>query len=314
MEVKTYFRRATDLPREELFGPGHRLCAGCGPAIAVRLALKAIRKPVIVVNATSCVEVASTPYPYTAWAVPWVHVLFENTAAVASGIVETLDKLVKEGRAEDADVIAIGGDGGTFDIGLQALSGALERGHKFLYICLDNEAYMNTGIQRSGATPRGAETTTSFAGKVIPGKLEYKKDLASIVVAHAVPYVATASIGYWLDYVNKVRRALETDGPSFIHVLTPCQTGWRFDASKTVEIGKLAVETKIFPLYEVINGVYRINVKPKSFKPIEEYLKLQGRFKHLFEPQNRHIIDEIQQQVDARWKRLLVLEEASQRW
>ncbi|RLI25241.1 pyruvate synthase subunit beta [Candidatus Bathyarchaeota archaeon] len=294
------------LPVEELWGPGHNACAGCGPSIAVKMILKALRGPTVVVSPTGCMEVVSSSYPQTAWGVPWVHVLFENAAAVASGIEAAYKYMVKKGITnEKPDVIVIAGDGGTFDIGLQALSGALERWHDFLYICYDNEAYMNTGIQRSSATPRGAWTTTSPAGKVIPGKPEWKKDLIGIAVAHGIPYAATATIAYWNDLITKVRKALEVEGPTVLHVLAPCPLGWRFDPSKTVEISRLAVQTRYFPLYEVENGVYKLSVKVSRPKPVEEFLKPQRRFRHLFTPENRHIIEEIQKNIDEGWERLL---------
>ncbi len=282
-----------DLPDEELFTYGHRACAGCGAAIAVRLALKVAGRDVIVVQPTGCMEVVSTPYPETSWKVPYIHVAFENAAAVASGVWRALKVLGKKTK-----VLAIGGDGGTVDIGLQALSGALERGENITYICYDNEAYMNTGVQRSGATPFGASTTTSPAGKVSFGEDRPKKDMPRIVASHNVPYVATASIGYPLDYMRKVKKALEVEGPSYIHVLAPCPTGWGFDSSKTVEIGKLAVDTGMWILYEIENGVERITYKPRKRKPVAEYLKAQRRFRHLSD----ELIAKIQEEIDKRWE------------
>ena len=282
-----------NLPDEELFTYGHRACAGCGAAIAVRLALKVAGKDVIVVQPTGCMEVVSTPYPETSWKVPYIHVAFENAAAVASGVWRALKVLGKKTK-----VLAIGGDGGTVDIGLQALSGALERGENITYICYDNEAYMNTGVQRSGATPFGASTTTSPAGKVSFGEDRPKKDMPHIVASHNVPYVATASIGYPLDYMRKVKKALEIEGPAYIHVLAPCPTGWGFDSSKTVEIGKLAVDTGMWILYEIENGVERITYKPRKRKPVAEYLKAQRRFRHLSE----ELIAKIQEEIDKRWE------------
>ncbi|MCD6444696.1 pyruvate synthase subunit beta [Candidatus Bathyarchaeota archaeon] len=296
------------LPVEDLWGPGHNACAGCGPSIAVKMILKALRGPTVVVSPTGCMEVVSSSYPQTAWGVPWVHVLFENAAAVASGIEAAYKYMVKKGIVDEKpDIVVIAGDGGTFDIGLQALSGALERWHDFLYICYDNEAYMNTGIQRSSATPRGAWTTTSPAGKVIPGKPEWKKDLIGIAVAHGIPYAATATIAYWNDLITKVRKALEVEGPTVLHVLAPCPLGWRFDPSKTVEISRLAVQTRYFPLYEVENGVYKLSVKVSKPKPVEEFLRPQRRFRHLFTPENKHIIERIQKNIDEGWERLLKL-------
>jgi pyruvate ferredoxin oxidoreductase beta subunit len=294
--------------REEYLSPGHRLCAGCGSAIAIRLALKAIRGPTVIAQATGCVEVSTTIYPHTAWRIPWAHILFENAAAVASGMEEAVKILRKKGVIDkDIDVIAIAGDGGTFDIGIQALSGALERGHDFVYICYDNEAYMNTGIQRSGATPRGASTTTSPAGKVIPGKREVKKDLIGIAVAHGIPYAATASIAYPGDYIAKVRKAIEVEGPAVIHVLAPCPLGWGSEPSDTIKLARLAVQTRIFPVYEVVEGRYKLNVKVSKPLPIEEYLKLQRRFQHLFRPEFKDELEEVRRIVEERWNRILEL-------
>lgn len=299
--------RISDLPREELLAQGHRLCAGCGAGTAVRLLLKALRKPTVMVASTGCVEVSTTIYPYTSWRVPWVHIAFENAAAVASGIEAAFKAMARRGFVKDVDVIALAGDGGTFDIGLQALSGALERGHKFLYLCYDNEAYMNTGIQRSGATPRYASTTTSPSGSVIPGKMERKKDLISIAIAHGIPYAATASVAYWSDYIAKVRKGLEAEGPAVIHVLAPCPRGWRFDPSDTIRMARLAVQTRFFPLYEVENGVYRMTIKVPRPLPIEEYLKAQGRLSHLLTPKFINELDIAKKDVEENWNRLAKL-------
>ncbi len=289
--------------------PGHRLCAGCGASIVVRQVLMAIDDPVVVANATGCLEVATTIYPYTAWAVPWMHNAFENAASTISGIEAAYRALVRQGKIPDRNVkfIAFGGDGGTYDIGLQALSGAAERGHQFLYVCYDNGAYMNTGIQRSSATPLGAHTTTSPAGKKIPGKQQFRKDLTAIMAAHGIPYVAQAAPSHWRDLMKKVRKAVNCGGPAFINVLSSCNRGWRHPTDETVEITQLAVDTCYWPLYEVENGEWRLTYKPKEKKPVEEWLKRQGRFRHLFRPENRHIIDELQAEVDRRWERLLQL-------
>jgi pyruvate ferredoxin oxidoreductase beta subunit len=258
-------------------------------------------------------EVVSTIYPYTAWKVPWIHTAFENAAANASGIAAALKAMKRKGRLqEDIDIIAFAGDGGTFDIGIQALSGAAERGHDFLYVLYDNEAYMNTGIQRSGGTPHGASTTTSPAGKVIPGKRQYKKAIADIMVAHEIPYVATASIAYWQDVLMKTRKGLEVEGPAFLHVLAPCPRGWRYDTSKTIEIAQLAVETCIFPLWESTDGQCSLSpqskivaLKPERKRPVKEYLETQRRFRHLLTPEFESEIDNIQKMTDKRWNKLL---------
>ena len=284
-----------ELTEEELVAPGHRACAGCGCILAMRYALKALGKDVIVSMATGCMEVVTTPYPETAWRVPWIHVAFENTAAVASGIEAALKVLGKK----HVKSVAIAGDGGTVDIGLQALSGAIERGHNFLYICYDNEAYMNTGIQRSGATPYKAWTTTTPIGKVKRGEDRPKKDLPAIVAAHGAPYIATASVAYPLDFIKKVKKAAAIEGPTYIHVHTPCTPGWRIEESKTIEVARLAVLTGSWVLYEIEQGKLNVTFKPPKRRPVAEYLKLQGRFRHLTDED----ISEIQQAVDEQCKR-----------
>jgi pyruvate ferredoxin oxidoreductase beta subunit len=300
--------------KPELFMSGHRACAGCVPATVHRILLKAVRGPTIATHATGCLEVTSTIYPFTAWKVPWIHTAFENVAANASGIEAAIKVLKRKGRLkyDSVDVVAFGGDGGTFDIGIQALSGAVERGHDFLYVLYDNEAYMNTGIQRSGGTPLGAWTTTSPAGRKIPGKPQLKKPIADIMVAHEMPYVATASPAYWTDLLKKARKGLETEGPAFLHVIAPCPRGWRYDMSQGIAISRLAVETCVFPLWEAVDGEYRLSapskaiaLKPERKRPVRDYLKPQGRFRHLFTPEFDHIIDKIQEIVNKRWRKLL---------
>ena len=295
--------------KPDRLSPGHRLCAGCAAPIIVRQILAAIDDPVVVANATGCLEVATTIYPYTAWRVPWIHNAFENAAATIAGVETAYRSLVRQGKIPERNIkfIAFGGDGGTYDIGLQALSGALERGHQFLYVCYNNEAYMNTGIQRSGATPLGAHTTTSPAGSVIPGKQQMRKDLTAIVAAHNIPYVAQAAPSQWKDLMEKTRKAVNCGGPAFLNVLSSCNRGWRHETYETLEITQLAVDTCYWPLFEVENGVWRLTYKPKEKLPVEEWLKRQGRFRHLFRPENRHLIDELQAEVDRRWERLLFL-------
>lgn len=289
------------LPEAEYFASGHRACAGCGEALAIRHILKAAGPNTIVAQATGCMEVVSTPFPETAWRIPWVHAAFENAPAVASGIDAALKA---QGKREGVNLIAMGGDGASFDIGLQALSGAIERGHKFTYICTDNEAYMNTGIQRSGATFPYAHTTTSPAGKVVHGKQEPKKPLPFIIAAHGIRYAATSCISDIQDLHRKVRKALAAEHASFIHVLVPCTPGWGIASDATLEVAKLAVETGVFPLYEIENGVLKLTHRVDKKKPVEEYLKLQGRFKHLGEVE----IKKIQEYVDARYAHLLGIE------
>lgn len=305
-------RAIKEIPREEFFAPGHRLCAGCGVPILVRMVFKAVPNSVAV-NATGCLEVATTIFPYTSWKVPWVHNAFENAAATAAGIEAAFRILEKKMGIKRPKVVVFGGDGGTFDIGIQALSGALERGHDMIYICYDNEAYMNTGIQRSGATPRGAATTTSPAGKLIPGKLERKKNLIEIAIAHGVNYAATLNPAYPTDMYNKIIKAASVEGPTVLHYFSPCPTGWRSDTDKSIELSRLAVLTRVWPLYEYDNGIYRITVPVKTPKPVEEYLKLQGRFRHLLAPENKWLLDRLKQDIEENWNRLLKLVELSQK-
>ncbi|MFC2021748.1 pyruvate synthase subunit PorB [Chloroflexota bacterium] len=289
--------------KEEYFTSGHRACVGCGEALAVRLACKALGRNIIVVNATGCMEVVSSQFPYTAWSVPWIHTLFENTAAVASGIEAGLKVLRRKGRRQDHDthVVAMAGDGGTSDIGLQALSGALERRHDLLYICFDNEAYMNTGIQRSSATPFGASTTTSPAGKKSIGQVTWKKNMPAIAAAHDIPYVATACPSYPFDLMDKVAKGIATPGPAYVHILSVCPTGWRCSPELAIKIGRLAVETGTFPLYEIEDGKYKLSVKRAKLKLVQDYLGLQGRFRHLSE----ETIKEIQERVDREYSSLM---------
>jgi pyruvate ferredoxin oxidoreductase beta subunit len=289
------------LPEEELFAPGHSGCLGCGEAIVLRHILKAAGSNTIVAQATGCPEVYTTLYPNTAWNIPWIHVAFENAAAVASGIREALNK---QGR-KDTNVIAIAGDGGTFDIGFQALSGMLERGHKILFICLDNGAYENTGVQRSGATPKYSWTTTSPVGKIVHGKKEWKKPMPMIVAAHGIPYVATASTSNIPDLFRKVKKALSIEGPSYIQVLCPCIPGWKMEPDKTVYLADMAIKTRINPLFEIENGIVKVNDVTNPL-PVTEFFKGQGRFKHLTAAE----IKDIQENTDREYDKLKQLEKS----
>ena len=293
--------------QEDLLAPGHRLCAGCAETIVVRQVLHAVGTPVVVASPTGCLEVATTPYPYTSWRVPWIHSAFENVASTICGVETMYRALVKRGQIEDKGIkfVAFAGDGATYDIGLQFLSGALERGHRFLYVCLNNEAYMNTGNQRSSATPLGAWTTTSPVGTAIPGKRENRKDVTAIIAAHDIPYVAQAAPHAWRDLMTKAQKAIAADGPSFINVLIPCQRGWRYPPEETIAISKLAADTCVWPLYVVVDGEWRLNYRPSPKKPITDWLKSQGRFQHLLAPQNSILVDALQQEVDRQWTRLL---------
>jgi pyruvate ferredoxin oxidoreductase beta subunit len=275
---------------KNLFVSGHTACAGCGQSLAARLVVEASGPNTIVVNNTGCLEVFSTRYPETAWNVPWIHSLFENAAAVASGVESALRFM---GKKDSINVIAQAGDGGTADIGLQALSGMLERGHDILYVCYDNEAYMNTGIQRSGLTPFDTNTTTSPIGAASQGNLRPKKPMPEITVAHGIPYVATGSVGFVQDLQKKVKKAVSIRGPKYLQIHVPCPLGWRHASDATVEVAKLAVETGLYPLIEYENGLLtnRRQIVPK---PVEEYLKTQGRYKHLLDkPEELKKIQEI---------------------
>jgi len=257
-------------------------------------------------------EVVTTIFPYTAWNVNLVHNAFENSAATTSGMEAAYKALKRKGKIDkDINFIAFGGDGGTYDIGLQSLSGAIERRHKMLYICYDNGAYMNTGYQRSSATPYTANTTTSPAGSVIPGKTQKRKDLTEIIVAHDPAYAAQATPGFYMDLIKKVEKALAADGPSFINVLSPCVPGWGYAPGDSMKLSKLAVDTLFWPLYEWQDGVYKINRKPSEPVPVAEFLKPQARFRHIFKKGNEHLVEEIQADVDRQWERLLRKEKAT---
>ncbi len=298
----------------ELLTGGHSACPGCaGPVVLRQVMLAGQQDGIHLVGsfATCCMEVCTTIYPNSAWRIPMVHNAFENSAATMSGIETAYRALKKKGKIDkDIRFIAFGGDGGTYDIGLQSLSGAMERGHNMTYVCYDNEAYMNTGIQRSGATPRGAHTMTAQAGKVIPGKTQGKKDLTAIIAAHGVPYVAQAAPHRARDLMQKVQKAVAIDGPCFICVLAPCPRGWRFKPAESIAMCKLAADTCVWPLYEIEDGKLKINYKPREKKPVTEWLNSQGRFKHLSSPKNEGLIEQIQQDIDRRWELLLKREEA----
>jgi pyruvate ferredoxin oxidoreductase beta subunit len=270
--------------------------------------LNAIDEPVVAANATGCLEVSTALFPYTAWRIPWIHSAFENAAATIAGVESMYQSLKRQGKINrDVKFIAFGGDGGTYDIGLQALSGALERGHHMLYVCYDNEAYMNTGIQRSSATPMGADTTTTPKGKQSTGKKQWRKDLAAIAAAHSVSYVAQASPHRWKDLMTKARKGVAADGAAFMSVLAPCNRGWRIDTDNAIRSAELAVETCFWPLFEVENGKWALNYKPRNKLPVVEWLKTEGRFQHLFKGEHQEVLDAFQHQVDERWERLLAL-------
>ncbi len=297
--------------RPERLAPGHRMCAGCGATIGVRAVLRALHEGdhAVIGNATGCLEVSSYMYPYTAWEDSYIHNAFENAGATLSGVETAYKALKKRGRLsadETFKFITFGGDGGTYDIGFQSLSGAMERGHDMVYVCYDNGAYMNTGIQRSSATPMYADTTTTPVGLKSNGKLQGRKDLAGIIAAHNVPYVAqTTFTANFEDLHTKAEKAIYTEGACLLNIMTPCPRGWRYDTPKIMKICKLAIDTCYWPLFEVDHGKWRLTYEPKKKLPIEDFLRPQGRFKHLFKPGNENLIEQFQAEVDRRWDDLL---------
>ena len=299
------------------FMAGHRMCAGCGAPPVARMVLRALKPEdnAVVCTATGCMEVSTFIYPYTSWSDSFIHTAFECAGATLSGAEAAYRSMKATGKLpkdKDTKFIAFGGDGGTYDIGLQSLSGAMERGHDMVYVCYDNGAYMNTGIQRSSATPHFADTTTSPAGTKVPGKMQTRKDLTEVIASHHIPYVAQSiATGNFKDLYEKSEKAIYTEGAAFLNVLAPCPRGWGYPTADLMQINKLAVDTCYWPLYEVENGVYKVNYKPAKKLPIEEFLKPQRRFKHLFKPGNEWMIEEFQKEVDERWEMLLKLEEAT---
>ena len=294
---------------------GHRLCAGCAESIIARQVLMATDKPIVAANATGCFEVSTTIFPYSAWNIPWVHTAFANGAATGAGVEAAYQALKRRGKVkEEMRFVTFGGDGGTYDIGFQALSGMAERGQQLMYVCFNNEAYMNTGIQRSGATGFGASTTTSPAGTVQQGKTEYPKDLTMIMAAHDIPYVAQVSPHNWRDLISKCEKGFECGGPAFINAVSPCPRGWRFASEDTINMAKLAVETCVWPLYEVVDGKYALTAESLKIangvmekKPVEEWFKAQGRYKHMLKPENADLVKQVQEEIDRKWDRLLKL-------
>ena len=291
--------------KEDLFTHGHRMCSGCGAPIIVKQLLLASDYPIVAANATGCLEVSTCISEYTAWKIPWIHNAFENAAATLSGVEAMYRSLRKQGKiAREIKFVAFGGDGGTYDIGFQSLSGAMERGHDMLYVCYDNGGYMNTGIQRSSATPIGTDTTTSPVGSVTKGKMQQRKNLTRIMAAHGIPYVAQASPAHWRDTVVKFKKALEITGPKFINVIAPCNRGWRSSTDDAILLSRAAVDTCYWPLYEVEEGATKINYTPKEKRPLEEFLRPQGRFKHMFAPGNEWLTALLQDEIDREWERL----------
>ena len=298
---------------------GHRMCAGCGAPVITRMILRAVHEDdhVVVTNATGCMEVSTCIYPYTSWDCSYIHTAFECAPATCSGIEAAYNVFKRKGKLKDNEnfkFISFGGDGGTYDIGLQSLSGAMERGHDMTYVCYDNGAYMNTGIQRSSATPHFADTTTTPVGKNSSGKMQARKDLTEIMEAHHLPYVAqTIATMNFKDLYEKAEKAIYTNGPTFLNVFTPCPRGWGYPTEMLMDINKLAVDTCYWPLYEIENGKYKITYKPSKKLPIEEFLRPQRRFAHMFKTGNEWMIEEFQKEVDKRWQELLDLEELTNR-
>lgn len=293
--------------KEHTLSPGHRLCPGCGASTIVNQIGMMADAPLVVGCATGCLEVATTIYPYTAWNVPFIHSAFENSAATMSGVESAYRALKAKGKIpsdKELRFVAFGGDGGTYDIGFQSLSGAMERGHNMTYICYDNGAYQNTGSQRSSATPYGSASSTTPVAKGVPGKREFRKDLTAVMAAHNIPYVAQASPSNYKDLMRKAETAFKTDGPAFLNVLSACPRGWKTEAKDSMNISKVAIDTCYWPLFEVIEGDWKLNYKPKVKRPVVDFLKPQGRFKHLFLPENAHVLETIQEHVDKEWNRL----------
>jgi pyruvate ferredoxin oxidoreductase beta subunit len=292
---------------EDRLVAGHGMCLGCGIPLIFKVVLRATEDPLIMANATGCLEVCTTIFPRTSWNMTWIHSAFENAASTIAGVEAMYKSLKRQGKIpEDKTIkfLGVGGDGGTYDIGLQALSGAMEREHDIVYLCYDNNAYANTGGQRSSATPLGASATTSPAGSESPGKLQWRKDLTKIMAAHNIPYAAQANPSRWQDLYNKAKKAFEIEGPAFLNVLCLCPTEWKYEQSKGIELAKAAVDTCVWPLYEVENGKYTINYKPKEKKPVLEWIKPQGRFRHLFKEENAWVLEEFQKRVDEDWEEL----------
>jgi len=300
----------------EKFEGGHRLCPGCSHSIITRQIMNATDYNIVVGYSTGCIEVCTSIYPFTSWNTSSIHIGFENSATALSGAEAMYKVLQKKGKlpcsnGKDTKFIAFGGDGASYDIGLQWISGAMERGHELLYVCLDNEGYMNTGGQRSSSTPLGGATTTSPAGKVSFGEKKHKKDIMGIMAASGAEYVAQVSPAQWKDLVRKTQKALSLKGPSFINAVSPCPTEWKFEAHNAMHINELAIDSCVFPLYEIENGSkLTVNYRPKNKIPVRDYMAAQGRFKHLFKPEFEHVIEEFQKEVDARWDYLQRREEA----
>ncbi len=281
---------------------GHRLCPGCGIGTILKQVFAAVDNPIVTANATGCSEICFSPYPYSSFKTPWVHSLFENSASVISGVEAAWKSMKKRGQLSDNQkqikFMAVGGDGATYDIGFQWLSGALERGHNFVYICFDNEGYMNTGYQRSGSTPKGFGTNTSPVGDEIIGKMQHRKNLTKIIAAHDIKYVANANPANFTDLMMKAHRAFEVDGPAFINCFSVCPTNWKHRAEDGLEIGRLASDSGFWPLYEVDHGKWKVNSKPRNIdENFEKFCGMQKRTAHLLKPENADILQELKDKI-----------------
>lgn len=296
------------------FEGANLLCPGCAHSIIVREVLNATNDDLILAAATGCLEVCTAVYPYTSWDASWIHVGFENASTAIAGAEAMHKALKRKGRLKqdrDPKFVAFGGDGATYDIGFQWLSGCFERGHDMMYVCLDNEVYANTGGQRSSSTPIGANATTSQAGSHSYGEKMHKKDMLGIMAAHGAPYVAQVAPNKWKDMIKKIQTGFQTTGPVYINAMSACTTEWKFLPEDTIAVSDLATDSLVFPLYEIIDG-HKLNItyRPKNVIPVRDYLGAQGRFKHLFKPEYEYLIDEWQKRVDRDWEYLQRREEA----
>ena len=299
----------------ERFEGAHVLCPGCAHSIIVREVLNATNDNMVIGSSTGCLEVCTAIYPHTSWDSSWIHIGFENGSTAIAGAEAANKALRNKGRINPETpapkFVAFGGDGATYDIGFQWISGCFERGHNMMYVCLDNEVYANTGGQRSSSTPIGASATTSPAGSHSYGEKKHKKDMLSIMAAHGAPYVAQIAPNKWKDMVRKIQKGFEANGPVYINAMSACTTEWKFLEHQTIEVSDLATDSLVFPLYEIIDGrELNITYRPKNIVSVRDYLGAQGRFKHLFKPENEHIITEWQKRVDRDWEYLQRREEA----
>jgi len=299
----------------ERFEGAHLLCPGCAHGMIVREVINAAQGELLLSSGTGCLEVSTAVYPYTSWDVPWIHIGFENASTAVAGAEAMYNALKKKGKLYSTDkhpkFVAISGDGATYDIGFQFISGCFERGHNMMYVCLDNEVYANTGGQRSSSTPIGASTTTSPAGTVSYGKKVKKKPIVDVFGAHGIPYSAQVAPNKWKDMTKKLQKGFEVEGPVFINAMSACTTEWKFEPNQTVDVSDIAIDSCVFPLYEIIDGTkLNITYRPKNKLPIRDYLGVQGRFKHLFKKEFEHVIEEWQKEVDERWDYLQRREEA----